>query len=288
MSFSKEVKEELSKLNTLANKKQVKAELLGYLISTNASFFNGEIKYSTESEYNINRFAKLLNNLSILDYEIEFSGKSFIITFTEKNIKGFKERSQEEVWLKSLEDDDFKALVRGAFLGAGSINNPDNNYHLEIAFLNKEIAKIIETKLQDVGINVKMLLNEKGCDLYIKDGEEISKFLAFIGANVAVLKFEEVRVKRDMSNKINRIVNCEAANLNKTMNAAIRQIEAIEYLQRNKKFDKLEEPLKEIARVRLENPDLPLSELGKKLKKPLGKSGVNYRLNKIIEIADLK
>ncbi len=122
--------------------------------------------------------------------------------------------------------------------------------------------------------------------IYIKEGEEISKFLALIGANKAVMRFEEIRVKkRDERKKVNRLVNCETANLNKTLNASIEQIAAIKKLQKTGEFNKLNANLKEIAKLRLENPDMSLTDLGKILKEPIGKSGVNYRLKKIIELA---
>ena len=124
--------------------------------------------------------------------------------------------------------------------------------------------------------------------IYLKDSEEISKFLALIGANKSVLKFEEIRVQREMNNKINRIVNCETANLNKTINASIEQIEAIKKLKLSKRFEQLDDSLKEIAELRLNNPNASLIELGKMLKQPVGKSGVNYRLKKILEIANEK
>ena len=138
--------------------------------------------------------------------------------------------------------------------------------------------------------DIKSNLTEKNGEyaIYLKDGEEISKFLALIGANKAVLKFEEIRVQREMNNKINRIVNCETANLNKTINASIEQIEAIKKLKKNKKFEKMDDSLKEIAELRLQNPNASLVELGKLLKQPVGKSGVNYRLKKIMEIANEK
>ncbi len=123
--------------------------------------------------------------------------------------------------------------------------------------------------------------------LYIKDGEEISKFLAFIGANKSVLKFEEIRVQKYMNNKVNRLVNCKTANLNKVLNASIEQIDAINKLKKNGKFEKLDESLKEIANLRIDYPDLSLIELGQKLKSPLGKSGVNYRMKKIIQISKI-
>ena len=121
--------------------------------------------------------------------------------------------------------------------------------------------------------------------IYIKEGEEISKFLAFIGAVKSVLKFEEIRVERHMNNKVNRLVNCKTANLNKVLNASVEQVEAIRKLKQSGKFEKLDETLKEIAEVRLQNPDMPLVELGQKLSNPIGKSGVNYRLKKIIKIS---
>lgn len=122
--------------------------------------------------------------------------------------------------------------------------------------------------------------------IYIKDGEEISKFLAFIGANTAMLKFEEIRVIKETKNNINRLVNCETANLNKTVNAAVMQIEDIDLIRKCNAFDDLPIGLKEIARAREENPDMTLEELGLSLTTPIGKSGVNHRLKKLHEIAE--
>lgn len=291
MSFSSEIKEELSKINTLANKELVKAELVGYLISSNTDIGEKKIKYATESDYNINRFSKLLNNVQVLNYEIDMQGKIFVITFSKKDIEELFKAKKEQLHITNVQEkqEDIKALIRGIFLGSGSMNNPENKYHLEMDFSSKDNAEFVSAKITNMGIKVKMLEGKNYYSLYIKEGEEISKFLAFIGANKAVLKFEEIRVKRDMNNKINRLVNCETANLNKTINAAVEQIEAIKYLQEVHSFEKLDTTLKEIALIRLENPNLPLSELGKFLKRPIGKSGVNYRLKKIIEIAeDLK
>lgn len=290
MSFSTDAKEELSKTNNLANKTEVKAELLGYLISSNTSVVRNKIKYATESEYNINRFSKLLNNVQIVDYQIEIQGKLFVIFFNVEELKKFKKiliikNDSMELQESELQEKNLKPLIRGIFLGSGSINNPNAKYHLEISLSTKKNRETVAEILWKNEIKVKILDAKNMCSLYIKEGEEISKFLAFIGANQAVLKFEEIRVERQMNNKVNRLVNCEAANMNKTINAAIEQINAIQKLKRTKKFDKLEDSLKEIAEVRLEHPEEPLSELGNYLKNPIGKSGVNYRLKKIIEIA---
>lgn len=287
MSFSSEVKEELSNINNLANKEEVEAELIGYLISNNTSIINEKAKFATESEYNINRFSKLLNNMNIVDYEIDIQGKSFVITFDKKEIVGLVKEDNNQLYIVDIENEDkyIKSLIRGIFLGSGSMNNPEKKYHLEITLSTKQSANLVLEILKKFDISLKVLDNKNSYSLYIKDGEEISKFLAFIGANNSVLKYEEVRVMRHMNNKVNRLVNCETANMNKTMNAAVEQIEAIEYLKKKKIFEKLEDSLKEIAQVRIEHPESPLSELGKYLKNPIGKSGVNYRLKKIIEIA---
>lgn len=287
MSFSSDVKEELSKVNNLANKIQVKYEFIGYLISNNSSVVGNKIRYATESQYNINRFAKLLSNLKI-DYKIEMEGKSFVIKLKNSEFNEI-EIIDKKLILKiqeNLDEKNEKSLVKGVFLGAGAINNPDNKYHLEIRFSNQENEEIVLEILKKYNINFKKLDSQKNKSIYIKEGEEISKFLAFIGANKAVMKFEDIRVQRQMRGKVNRLVNCKAANLNKTLNASVEQIDAIRKLQQNGKFNKLEDNLKEIANLRLENPDMPLLELGKLLKNPVGKSGVNYRLKKIIEIAN--
>ena len=288
MSFSSNMKEELSKINNLANKELVKAELIGYLISNNINVVNDTIKYSTESEYNINRYSKLLSNLEIIEYQIDMIGKTFVISFDKYRAEKFVQIKNNNIYINEIKNDEeyIKALVRGVYLGSGSMNNPENKYHLEIAFSTKQSAQMIKSVLSDMEIYLKELYSKNSFSLYLKDGEEISKFLAFIGANQAVLKFEEIRVQRHMNNKVNRLVNCETANMNRTMNAAVEQIEAIEYLKKVKEFEKLEDSLKEIANIRLEHPDSPLSELGTYLQNPIGKSGVNYRLKKIIEIAE--
>lgn len=291
MSFSSDVKEELSQINNLVNKEMVKIELIGYLISSNVSFISkNKIKFSTESEYNINRFAKLLNNIQVINYKIDLQGKTYNITFDKEKIHHLLDIEDNQLYINKFEqnEENIRSVLRGLFLGSGSINNPVNNYHLEIKFSNNRNLNYISSVLCDNGFNVKVLDNINEHAIYAKEGEEISKILAFIGANKGVLKFEEIRVQREMNNKVNRIVNCETANLNKTINAAVSQIEAIEYLQKTKQIEKLDDSLKEIALLRLNNPNASLIELGKLLKTPIGKSGVNYRLKRLIEIANLK
>ena len=281
MSFSSEVKEEISKLGNLANKEIVKFELLGYLSSNNITIEKNKIKFSTESEYNINRFSKLLNNLQYTKQNIEVIGKKFCISVNKleipeviyNNTITFKNITEQINNQELLE----KAFVRGSFLGGGSINNPKNTYHLEITFSSGGNANIVLAILNKYEIQFKNIEKKNGYALYTKDGDEISKFLALIGANSSVLKFEEVRVYRDIRNN----VNSETANLNKTLNAALKQIENIKYLKQIGQFDKMPEQLQEIANLRLENPEASLVEIGQMLSKPIGKSGVNHRFYNI-------
>ena len=283
MSFSSEVKEELSKLSNLANKVCVKDELYGYLCTANVSKEKEHIKFSTENEYNINRFSKLLNNLNISNYNINIIGRNFNIIISREESKILSDLyMSHKIKEEELEE---KAFVRGTFLGSGSINNPKNKYHLEILLKSNDMAEEVINILKKYDINFKLLNTKNKFSVYSKDGEEISKFLAFIGASKSVLEFEEIRVYRDMRNNINRIVNCETANLTKTVDAAVKQIEAINKLKENGKFNDLPDSLKEIANLRVKNPEASLTELGKMLKEPIGKSGVNYRLNTIMKLS---
>ena len=201
-----------------------------------------------------------------------------------------EEIEKQKVWdnnsILTQEEQIKRICVREAFLKSGFINDPNKEYHLEIVFKTKKKCEQIKNILQEYSINARTIKRGNNYILYLKDGEEISNFLALIGANSSVLKFEEIRVIKDTRNNINRLVNCETANINKIITAAVTQIKAIEHLKQINKFNDLPNNLKEIANLRLKNPDSSLEELGKMLKKPIGKSGVNHRLNKIIEIAN--
>lgn len=179
-----------------------------------------------------------------------------------------------------------RLYIREAFIKSGSMSNPNKKYHLEITFKTKKKAEEMKQLLENFNIHAKIIKREKEYMLYIKEGEEISNFLALIGANTSVIKFEEVRVLKETRNDINRLVNCETANLNKTINAAVKQIEDIKFIKSKHKFISLPENLQEIANLRIENPDVSLIELGKMLNEPIGKSGVNHRLKKLSSIAE--
>ena len=174
--------------------------------------------------------------------------------------------------------------LRESFIKSGFINDPNKDYHLEIAFKTKEKADKTLEILLEYKINAKITTKGNGYIIYLKEGEEISNFLALIGANNAVLRFEETRVMKDTRNNVNRLVNCETANLSKTVVASVMQIENIKYLKNMKQFEKLSVQLKEIAEIRLKNPDSSYEELAKILH--IGKSGISHRLNKINEIAN--
>ena len=276
-SFSAKVKKELSELTNLSNKDEVKAELDGYLLTSSSN------KFSTENEYNINRFSKLLNNVGRNSYNIEIRGKNFCITTKkEKNNEEILQNSEQEQYTENQE----RALVRGSFMGAGSITNPKVVYHLEIVFQSENNATKIKGILAKQKIDSKILKREKSYIVYMKDGENISKILAFMGASKSVLEFEDARVIKEMRNNVNRIVNCETANLNKTISSSVKLIEDIKLIKSKKKFNMLSEKEKELANLRLENPEATLSELGKMLNTPISKSGVNHRIEGITKLAE--
>lgn len=292
MSFSGEVKEELSKLTTIKEKENVIVELLGYFITNHMIVEKNKISFSTGNEYNINRFAKLLQNLSI-DYTIEMSGNLYVVSCKRKElpeqiiIQKDKLTLSDEFFFSIREKQpSSKALLRGIFLGSGSIGDPNKSYHLELNFHEKKIAEKIKELLEKVNFSFSLFQKKTSYALYTKEGDEISKFLAFIGASHSVLKFEEVRVLRDMRNTINRKVNCETANLNKTISTGVKQIEDIKLIRRKRKFHDLPDSLKDLALLREKQPDTSLAELGKQLSPPIGKSGVNHRFHKIAQIAE--
>lgn len=277
MSFSSNVKEELGKINIYNKKEIVEAEILGYMLSGNTTIEDDYIYFITENEFNIERLYKLLFNLKI-DYEPETRRKVYVAKVKKEELSKLK---REET---ISDEEELKAIVRGAFLGSGSINDPNKKYHLEILLKSRDNAMYLQNIIKMFGVKTKLL--ESNNTIYIKEGEEISKFLALIGATKSVLSFEEIRVLRDTRNNVNRLVNCETANLNKIVNASVKQIEDIKFLKKMKKFDSMPDYLVEIAELRLENPEISLKELGQMLENPIGKSGVNHRLKKIQEYAD--
>lgn len=180
-----------------------------------------------------------------------------------------------------------RSYLRGAFLAGGSVNNPEgSSYHLEIASMYQEHCEALVELANKFDLNARCIERKKGFVFYIKEGEKIIELLNIIGAHQALFKFEDVRIMRDMRNSVNRIVNCETANLNKTIGAAVRQIDNIKLLQKEVGLENLPDKLREVAEIRLKHPDSNLTEVGEMLGGKVSKSGVNHRLRKIDELAE--
>lgn len=180
-----------------------------------------------------------------------------------------------------------RAFVRGAFLCIGSMSDPNKGYHLELVCSNKSQAEQIQEVLFLFDLDAKIITRKKYFVVYLKEGSHIVDFLGICKARVALMNLENLRIVKEMRNSINRKVNCETANIAKTVNAAAKQIEDIIFIRDYVGFSKLPDTLKEMAQVRLEYPESSLKELGQYLDPPVGKSGVNHRLRKLCEIADL-
>lgn len=179
-----------------------------------------------------------------------------------------------------------RAYLKGVFMTSGSVSDPNKGYHLEIVCDNCGRAEFIRDIISGFDIDAKIIQRKKYYVVYIKDGEMIVDMLNIMGAHISLMNMENIRIKKDIRNNINRRVNCEAANLNKTVSAAVKQIDDINYIISTKGIGFLPENLQELAIVRLENEDATLKELGEMMTPPIGKSGVNHRLRKISEIAE--
>ncbi|MDK2887283.1 MAG: cell division protein WhiA [Thermoanaerobacter sp.] len=179
-----------------------------------------------------------------------------------------------------------RAYLRGAFLGGGSVNSPEGTYHLEIITGSAEHARGLGRLMEEFGLEAKVSTRKNWHVVYLKDSEQIVSLLNIMGAHTALLDFENVRIYKDMRNQVNRLVNCETANLNKVVDAALRQVENIRYIAATMGLEKLPPSLRQVAEARLRYPDASLRELGEVLEPRLGKSGVNHRLRRLDEIAN--
>ena len=179
-----------------------------------------------------------------------------------------------------------RAYIRGAFLSVGSVNDPEKNYHMEFVLADEFSAEQLKELINSFGLDAKVVERKEHFVVYLKEGEQIVDLLNIMEAPLALMDLENVRIVKEMRNDINRKVNCETANLNKVVGAAVKQLEDIEYIEEKIGLSSLPEQLEEIARLRLEYPDKSLKELGSFLSTPVGKSGVNHRLRKISNIAE--
>lgn len=179
-----------------------------------------------------------------------------------------------------------RAYIRGAFLASGSVSDPEKTYHLEFVNSHKKHCQDLMALVNSFDMDSKIVLRKKYHILYLKEATQIVDLLNIMEAHVALMQLENLRILKEMRNNVNRIVNCETANLNKTVSAAVRQMQDIQYIEEKLGLSSLPEPLEDIARLRIEYMDASLKELGALLDQPVGKSGVNHRLRKISEIAE--
>ena len=179
-----------------------------------------------------------------------------------------------------------RAYIRGAFVAAGSMSDPSKSYHFEIVCGELAQAEYVRDMINSFDLDAKIVTRKKTFVVYLKEGSQIVDVLNIMEAHIALMELENVRILKEMRNSVNRKVNCETANIHKTVSAAVRQIEDIRYIQQKIGFEQLSEGLAEIARLRLEQPEATLKELGMMFSTPVGKSGVNHILRKLSDIAE--
>ena len=309
MSFSTEAKNELARIDN-PNQKADIAELSAIIRQAGSIQFAGNMKMSLKITTELNSIARKIFKLLKTCFDINTSitvnknqtlkkNNSYVLTVTPEMGAakllvdlGILERedsffSKNDIPRKIVDSsEEAYAYVRGAFLGSGSINDPEKNYHMEIVTNNEDYAYELSDLINSMGFTSKIVLRKNYHVVYLKESEQISDLLAMIGAHKAMFKLQNIKIVKDMRNKVNRIVNCETANLSKTVDAAVKQVENILIIQKTIGISKLPENLQELALLRLENEDISLKELGEKMHPPLGKSGVNHRFKKIEKIAD--
>ncbi|MCL2874414.1 MAG: DNA-binding protein WhiA [Defluviitaleaceae bacterium] len=179
-----------------------------------------------------------------------------------------------------------RAYIRGAFISGGSVTTPEKGYHIEFVNHDADLSAALSLIINSFGLNSKVTVRKSYYVTYIKDVDNIIDLINVMDAPISLMNFENARILKDMRNNVNRRVNCETANINKTVDAALKQIDDIKYIFEQKKQEHLSDQLLEIAELRLKNPESSLKELGNMLTRPVGKSGVNHRLRKLSEIAD--
>lgn len=307
MSFSGKVKDELSKQCPVARHCQI-AEVAAIIslcgrigISQNDTYL---VRIHTENIAVARKYFTLLKKAYNIDTEISIRQSSKLRNYT-ITIKHHKDAMK--VLQASKLIDEYgeicenlsvssniliqkecckRAFIRGAFLASGSISAPEKFYHFEIVCTTEDKAVQLKNIIQYFNIDAKIVERKKHFVVYIKEGAGIVDILNVMEAHVALMDLENVRILKEMRNSVNRKVNCETANLKKTVSAAVKQIEDIKFIRDKVGLSVLSDNLEEMARLRLDNPDASLKELGEMLTPAVGKSGVNHRLRKICEIAD--
>jgi len=308
MSFSSDVKDELSRQISTGRHCQI-AEIAAIISLCGKILISAEDKYSikvhTENVAVARKYFTLIKKTFNINTEISIRRNVYLKKSRTYSIL-IKDHEESERVLKAcklIENSEIKenfsvvsnlviqkscckrAFIRGAFLAAGSISDPEKFYHLEIVCANMEKAVQLQEIIHSFDIDAKIVLRKKYFVVYIKEGSQIVEILNVMEAHVSLMNLENVRILKEMRNSVNRQVNCETANINKTVSAAVKQIEDIKYLKEHIGFEGLSEGLEGVARTRLEYPEATLKELGALLNPPLGKSGVNHRLRKLSNLA---
>lgn len=286
MSFSAEVKEEL--VRTIPNSRHCQLAEIAAMIH-----FGGRIE---EDEEGHEKIVLISENEGVAKKYFTLWKKTFMIsTDVEKvlqAIKVFEGDKQVRTLQEGVSPILIKnsccrrAYLRGAFLCTGSISDPQKGYHLEFVCDHEVQAQQIREILHGFELEARIVRRKKYYVVYLKEGAGIVDLLNVMGAHISLMNLENLRIEKEMRNSINRQVNCETANITKTVNAASRQIEDIQLIRKHIGFSALPDNLREIALVRLSHPESSLQELGGYLNPPVGKSGVNHRLRKLSEMAD--
>lgn len=296
MSFSSEVKQELLKQYSKARHCQL-AELAAIVAMEGHIDENGSLYIYTDNSAVVEKYTMLIKKLFQLDVT-----RTLTKEVTEKILTALK--LTENLAIASLLESEYslqgvavnglllqntcckRAFLRGVFLASGSISDPRKSYHFEIVCHTKAQAEQIKEILEFFEGEPKIVRRNQRYVLYLKEGSQIVDSLNVMEAYVSLMNLENIRIEKEMRNSINRQVNCETANINKTVTAAVRQIQDIELIRDTGGLERLPENLYEMAVCRLENPDTPLKDLGQLLDPPVGKSGVNHRLRKLSQLAD--
>lgn len=284
MSFSKEVKEELAKHISPARHCQI-AELAA-LMHFCGQYGRDEdgnytIGFQTENESIVRKGFTLLQKTYSINNSVAISEEQMRDIFSKL---GNLEEPVNPLLIKNSCCQ--RAFLRGAFLSAGSISDPQKGYHMEFVCTRRDSAEQLQRVIGGFDIEAKIVQRKKYFVVYLKEGSGIVDLLNVCEAPISLMNLENLRILKEMRNSVNRRVNCETANIAKTVNAATRQIQDIKYIRDFYGFRNLPDNLREMAEVRLENPDMPLKELGELLNPPVGKSGVNHRLRKLSELAE--
>lgn len=284
MSFSHEVKEELSRQMDTARHCQV-AELAAIMSFAGQYGKIGADQYmvgfQTENEDVVRKGFTLLKKAFNIEEGLPINEKQMENLYRQL---GDSQQCTDILLIRNSCCQ--RAYLRGAFLCVGSMSAPEKGYHLEFVCTGEEKAELLQRVIRKFEIEAKIVRRKKYHVVYLKESEAIVDLLGVIGAHIALLNLENLRILKEVRNSVNRRVNCEAANISKTVNAATRQIEDILFLRDHYGFEKLPDNLRQMAQVRLEYPEATLKELGEYLDPPVGKSGVNHRLRNLSEIAD--